>query len=48
MESWRSYGHEEAGVDLAKKMLKRLTRRIELIACSGKISEISYGAGTIC
>lgn len=32
-----SYGHDEAGVPLAKKMLKRLTRRVELIDAVAKL-----------
>jgi tRNA nucleotidyltransferase (CCA-adding enzyme) len=34
---WRSFGHEDAGVALAESMLKRLTRRIELIDAVAKI-----------
>ncbi len=34
---WRSFGHEDAGVPLAKSMLKRLTRRIELIDAVAKL-----------
>lgn len=33
----RSLGHEDAGVPLAKSMLKRLTRRVELIDAVAKI-----------
>ena len=34
---WRSFGHEDAGVPLAKSMLKRLTRRVELIDAVAKL-----------
>ena len=34
---WRSHGHEEAGVEPAKKLLKRFTRRVELIDAVAKI-----------
>lgn len=34
---WRSLGHEDAGVDPAKKLLKRFTRRVELIDAVAKI-----------
>ena len=33
----RSYGHEDEGAPLAKKMLKRLTRRVELIDAVAKL-----------
>lgn len=33
----RSFGHEDAGVPLAKSMLKRLTRRVELIDAIAKL-----------
>ena len=34
---WRSLGHEDAGVEPAKKLLKRFTRRVELIDAVAKI-----------
>lgn len=34
---WRSLGHEDAGIEPAKKLLKRFTRRVELIDAVVKI-----------
>lgn len=41
----RSLGHEDAGVPLAKSMLKRLTRRIDLIDAVAKIVKYHMAPG---
>ena len=41
----RSLGHEDAGVPLAKSMLKRLTRRVELIEAVAKIVKYHMAPG---
>ena len=41
----RSYGHEDEGVPLAKKMLKRLTRRVELIDAVAKLVKYHMAPG---